>query len=179
MGALPLFAAALPREYALPLAAIFIHLLFLTWVAFQVGGSRRRLNKPYPIVCDPPAAKGEPQSLFNCYVRAQLNIIENLPTHLCLLAMSSLTTPVASAAAGVLYTASRAAYFSGYVTGDPAKRMRGNFGCTLWPHAAALSLWGQGRGGGKEGGRVEVEACSVQLQVSSWFLGSFGPLCFP
>lgn len=141
MGALPLFAAAIPREYALPPAAFLFHAIFLQWVAFQVGSSRKRLNKPYPIVCDPPpASKDEPKSLFNCYVRAQNNIVENTLIYMGLLGISSLTTPVASAAAGVLYTCSRAAYFKGYTTGDPSKRMRGNFGCTLrcWPCAIVL-----------------------------------------
>ncbi|GAB0492968.1 hypothetical protein MMPV_004239 [Pyropia vietnamensis] len=132
MGALPLFAAAIPREYAIPMGAVLFHLLFLQWAAFQVGSSRRRLNKPYPIVCDPPpASQDEPKSLFNCYVRAQTNILENTFIYFGILAMSSLTTPVASGVAGILYTCSRVAYFQGYTTGDPRKRMRGNFGCTV------------------------------------------------
>lgn len=132
MGALPLFAAVIPREYAVPLSSVLFHLLFLQWAALQVGLSRRRLNKPYPIVCDPPpTSKDDPKSLFNCYVRAQTNIVENTFIYLGLLAMSSLTTPLASGAAGVLYTCSRVVYFQGYTTGDPKKRMRGNFGCTF------------------------------------------------
>jgi len=133
MGALPPFlvAAGLPNTYAFPMVAVLVHCLFLQAIAFKVGFARRRLNKPYPIVCDPPpASKEEPKSLFNCYVRAASNILENLGIYLCLLGMSSICTPVASAAAGLLYTASRYVYFEGYTTGDPAKRTRGNFGCT-------------------------------------------------
>ncbi|KAJ3750651.1 hypothetical protein DFH05DRAFT_1518796 [Lentinula detonsa] len=61
---------------------------------------------------------------FNCAQRAHQNTLENLPIVYATTLISALKFPKAAAAACVFWSLGRVLYTRGYVTGDPAQRMK-------------------------------------------------------
>ncbi|KAH9312158.1 hypothetical protein KI387_027193, partial [Taxus chinensis] len=61
--------------------------------------------------------------LFNCVQRGHQNSLEAMPMFFVLLTFGGLQYPVAAAVLGVIYCIARYLYFTGYSTGDPAKRL--------------------------------------------------------
>lgn len=96
------------------------------WMSVQVGGARKKYNVKYPTMYADEATNKDAK-LFNCYQRAHQNTLENYPTFLTLLLPSGLRFPITAAVAGFVYLLGRIAYFKGYATGDPSKRMNGSF----------------------------------------------------
>ena len=60
-------------------------------------------------------------NLNNC------STLENIPSFLVLLTVSSIFYPLYAAGLGAVYLAGRIQYMRGYSTGDPKNRMRGGF----------------------------------------------------
>jgi len=117
---------ALPPAFGYVLIVIFAAVLVHHfYMAFGVVGARKKYNVKYPALY---AEKGTPNAdKFNCVQRAHQNSLENLPQFLVLLLTAGLRFPVTAAVAGAIYLAGRVAYFAGYSTGDPEKRLRGTF----------------------------------------------------
>jgi glutathione S-transferase len=74
------------------------------------------------------AEKNHKKNIFNCTQRAHQNTLEILPIFNILLLIGGLKYPKISAISGLVFILGRIIYVSGYVTGDPSKRMRGIFG---------------------------------------------------
>jgi len=131
--------AAIPAEYGYVIGTGFLSVVLNMYLGFQVASARRPANVPYPYAyADMAAAEADPKKkLFNCYQRAHQNFLENYPGFLMTVFAGGLQHPITSAAAGLLYLVSRLIYARGYQTGDPAKRMRGQFG-----YLPLLVLWG-------------------------------------
>lgn len=86
---------------------------------------RKKFGVKYPAMYatgDTPAA-----NQFNCTQRGHQNSLESLPSFLALLLVAGVRFPVTATIAGVVYNVGKVAYFNGYATGDPDKRLRGGF----------------------------------------------------
>ncbi|XP_003386237.2 PREDICTED: uncharacterized protein LOC100632748 [Amphimedon queenslandica] len=89
------------------------------YLAVNVGRARRKHGVPLP------DQYSDTKKEFNCYQRAYMNTVENIPIFLMLLFAAGNKFPLISAGAGMIWIAGRVLYAHGYYTGDPEKRMRG------------------------------------------------------
>ncbi|GAB9472226.1 Microsomal Glutathione S-transferase [Globisporangium polare] len=115
----------LPGHGYIPLLAVgttFVNF----WAAMQVGKARKKYNILYPQMYAEKSDKNAKD--FNCVQRAHQNILEQLPVFFTLLFTSSAFRPGIAAIAGVVRIAGFIVYVRGYASGDPKKRMQGNFG---------------------------------------------------
>jgi len=103
-------------------ASFFVH----TWMAVKVGSARRKHSVPYPTMYA-DEEKNKNAKAFNCVQRAHQNSLENLPNFYILLLLAGVKYPLVAAVFGVIYLLGRIFYFVGYSSGDPKKRMRGQF----------------------------------------------------
>ncbi|RIA96347.1 hypothetical protein C1645_815528 [Glomus cerebriforme] len=102
----------------------------VTYLAFKVGGARRRAGVPYPYLYAPKEEcdKDEKKMIFNCYQRAHQNTLEVYPGFLFTLIVSGIKYPILASVGGGIWILGRLFYSWGYQSGDPAKRRRGVFG---------------------------------------------------
>ncbi|XP_068755297.1 glutathione S-transferase 3, mitochondrial-like [Montipora capricornis] len=96
--------------------------IMMMYLASNVSKARKKFGISYPKMYD------DKEPIFNCYLRAHLNTVENYPMFLYLLLLGGLEHPVACSVGGMVWVVSRIFYAHGYYTGDPSKRMRGSFG---------------------------------------------------
>lgn len=123
----PAPAATLTRDHGLVLLVAAANVLVCNfWMAFRVVKARKRHGVKYPAMTGPPA--------FDCVMRGHLNTLENQPAALALLILSGAVCPRFAAAAGAVWVAGRVAYFMGYESGDPQKRLRG-----AWSHLGVFA----------------------------------------
>eukprot|EP00201_Polytomella_parva_P007361 CAMPEP_0175078842 /NCGR_PEP_ID=MMETSP0052_2-20121109/24415_1 /TAXON_ID=51329 ORGANISM="Polytomella parva, Strain SAG 63-3" /NCGR_SAMPLE_ID=MMETSP0052_2 /ASSEMBLY_ACC=CAM_ASM_000194 /LENGTH=120 /DNA_ID=CAMNT_0016348953 /DNA_START=150 /DNA_END=512 /DNA_ORIENTATION=+ len=97
-------------------------------MGFKVGQARKKFNIKYPhLYADKDNCPNEKnRNEFNCVQRGHQNSLENQPIFLALLICAGLKYPVASASLGAVYLAGKIAYFNGYSTGIPNKRLIGS-----------------------------------------------------
>lgn len=73
-------------------------------------------------------AKTNPAAMqFNCTQRAHANTLEHAPVIILGVLVTGLRYPLLACALGAAQLLGRVVYTIGYSTGDPKKRMRGNF----------------------------------------------------
>jgi len=87
-----------------------------------VGKARKKYDVKYPTMYS------DKDPVFNCIQRAHQNTLEVIPFVLVLIILVGIALPCYSAICGAIWVTSRFSYASGYSTGDPAKRMNGNYG---------------------------------------------------
>ncbi|KAK3278588.1 hypothetical protein CYMTET_13484 [Cymbomonas tetramitiformis] len=114
-----------PAHGYVALAVVFTALVHNFYMSFGVGMARKKYGVQYPKMYateDSPEAKA-----FNCVQRGHQNSLEGLPTFYALLLVSAVQFPLTAAVSGFVYSLGKIAYFTGYSTGDPDKRLRGSF----------------------------------------------------
>jgi len=111
-----------PDGYALVIGTGVASGVVNAWLMSRVMRARKEHKIEYPKLY------AENNDEFNCIQRAHQNYLENQPQFLMILFLGGLQYPRISAAAGMIYLASRVAYAIGYSSGDPSKRRRGAFG---------------------------------------------------
>ncbi|KAI8093167.1 uncharacterized protein BX664DRAFT_357637 [Halteromyces radiatus] len=123
-------AIVVPSEYGYVLAVATASALQLFWFAHGVNTARKAAGVPYPYLYaeKSEAEKDQAKHLFNCAQRVHQNSLESFPVFSTLLLIGGISHPEVSAGAGAIYLVGRAAYSSGYKTGEPKKRVRGVFG---------------------------------------------------
>lgn len=96
-------------------------------MAIGVVRARKAYKVEYPAMYadneSAPHLSPADRAVYNGTQRGHLNSLEMLPSYLALLAAAGVPYPYTASALGSLYLAGRVAYFKGYSTGDPKKRM--------------------------------------------------------
>nr|KAJ3417425.1 Microsomal glutathione S-transferase 3 [Polyrhizophydium stewartii] len=121
---------ALTREHGFAAGVGILSALHLLGLGIFVASARRKAAVPYPYVyAERAEAEEDPlKNIFNCTQRAHQNTLEGYPIFIVLFGIASIEHPLYAAISGLVWLAGRHAYASGYATGDPSKRTRGNFG---------------------------------------------------
>lgn len=114
--------AFLPNDFGYVILCIVYTVINTIYLAIQVGKARKKHKVLYP------AMYSNDNNLFNCVQRAHQNTLEGLPLFLVALLMVGIVYPKFAAACGALYVTSRFSYAWGYYTGDPKKRLNGEYG---------------------------------------------------
>ncbi|KAI8150257.1 hypothetical protein BJV82DRAFT_573429 [Fennellomyces sp. T-0311] len=132
-------AIVLPQEYGYVLTTFAASALFLFGLGAQTGKYRRAAGVPYPYpYAEQSEAEKDPKkNLFNCAQRVHQNTLEIFPVYSTFLLIGGINYPVYASAAGVVFLLGRFFFSSGYLTGNPSKRMRG-----IFSYIALLSLLG-------------------------------------
>ncbi|KIY95910.1 glutathione S-transferase [Monoraphidium neglectum] len=117
---------AVPKEFGLvagtAVASFVVHHIYM---ATKVVKARKKYEVKYPaLYADKDNCPNEAnRTAFNCVQRGHQNSLENLPTFLGLLTIAGLKHPLTASAFGAAYLLGRIAYFEGYSSGDPTKRV--------------------------------------------------------
>lgn len=114
--------SGLPKEYGWVILSGTAAWGTTMWMAMNVGRARKKYGVAYPKMYS------DTEDTFNCIQRAHQNTLEHLPPFLFFLAISGTEHPKFAASCGALWTLARIFFAKGYYTGDPAKRLRGEFG---------------------------------------------------
>ncbi|KAI7885640.1 membrane-associated proteins in eicosanoid and glutathione metabolism [Lichtheimia hyalospora FSU 10163] len=132
-------AIELPHEYGYVLTTFAASAFYLFTLGAQTGKYRRAAGVPYPYAyADKEEAEKDPKkNLFNCAQRVHQNTLEMYPIYSTFLLIGGIKHPVYASVAGVIFLVGRFFFSSGYLTGNPSKRMRGVFS-----YAALLGLLG-------------------------------------
>ncbi|KAL1348597.1 uncharacterized protein LOC107458038 [Arachis duranensis] len=112
----------LPKEYGYVVIVLVLYVFLNFYMAFQVGMARKKYNVPYPTLYA-LESENKQANLFNCVQRGHQNSLETMPIFFMLMIMGGLKHPSVCAGLGLLHVVSRYFYFTGYATGDPAKRL--------------------------------------------------------
>nr|VDD11947.1 unnamed protein product [Brassica rapa] len=131
----------LPKEYGYVVIVVVLYCVLNFWMAFQVGGARKRFPQhySYPLFLLFPTkelkykvayptlyateSENKDAKLFNCVQRGHQNSLEMMPMYFLLMILGGMKHPCICTALGLLYNVSRFFYFKGYSTGDPMKRL--------------------------------------------------------
>ncbi|ETV68907.1 hypothetical protein H257_15254 [Aphanomyces astaci] len=119
-------APTLQPEHGYIILVVVLVAFVNLWAGFKVGAARRLYGIAYPQMY--AETKDEHFLAFNCVQRAHQNVLENLPTFLSLLFVSSVYRPLWAAIAGLVRVIGFIVYIHFYSSGDPAKRQYGAFG---------------------------------------------------
>jgi glutathione S-transferase len=116
--------------------------LVCVWHGARVVGFRKPAGISYPnayasseAIAAAKPEKKQAMYLFNCAQRAHQNFLENYPIALTGMLLSGLRYPIAAAATGAVWTASRLFYAIGYTdkTKEGGKgRYNGGIGSLFW-----------------------------------------------
>ncbi|KAH0487304.1 MAG: uncharacterized protein KVP18_003571 [Porospora cf. gigantea A] len=133
----------IPSHFGIVIIVAVLILLSTQWTSIQVGMARKKYGLRYPEMY---AIKGatyrgvgvqcgttetdlselmltnDEVTTFNCFQRAHQNTLEALPLVLTLLVLAGLWAPMLSSVSGLVWIVGRAAYVSGYQSGDPRLR---------------------------------------------------------
>ncbi|KAL0742156.1 hypothetical protein Bca4012_083669 [Brassica carinata] len=112
----------LPKEYGYVVIVVVLYCILNFWMAFQVGGARKRYKVPYPTLYA-TQSENKDAKLFNCVQRGHQNSLEMMPMYFLLMILGGMKHPCICTGLGLLYNVSRFFYFKGYATGDPMKRL--------------------------------------------------------
>ena len=113
--------SGLPKDYGWVILSGVAAWGSTMWMAANVGKARKKYGVPYPKMYS------DTENTFNCIQRAHQNTLEGMPSFLFFLGISGTEHPRFAATCGALYTAGRIVYAKGYSTGDPEKRLYGEF----------------------------------------------------
>jgi glutathione S-transferase len=82
-------------DYAYPVGTVLLSTLFLQYLAFKVSSFRKLAKQDYPAMYSTKeeCAKDKNHLLFNCAQRAHQNTLENYPSFLVLMTISSIQNP--------------------------------------------------------------------------------------
>ena len=111
----------LPQDFSYVVFCLVYTIIMNIYLALQVGQARKKYGVKYP-------AMYSDSNLFNCIQRAHQNTLEQLPLYLVSLILVGIAFPKFAAACGAIFVTSRFSYAWGYYTGDPAKRLNGEYG---------------------------------------------------
>jgi len=120
---------SLPMDYGYVILTGVSSGILMGYLGYTVGSARKRLGVPLPsLYADQAEARTDKnKELFNCYQRAHQNALESYSQFLMLLFVGGLKHPLIASAGGWVWILGRLVYASGYYTGDPQKRVRGEF----------------------------------------------------
>ena len=82
-------------DYAYPAGTVVLSTLFLQYLAFKVSTFRKLAKQDYPTMhsTKEECAQDKNHLLFNCAQRAHQNTLENYPSFLVLMTISSIQNP--------------------------------------------------------------------------------------
>jgi len=112
----------LDRDYHYVIWTLVYAIVMNIFLALKVGKARKKHGVDYP------AMYSEKDNIFNCIQRAHQNTLEQLPIFLALLIVVGMALPKYAAGCGCLFITSRFSYAYGYYTGNPKKRLNGEYG---------------------------------------------------
>ena len=112
----------LPKDFSYVIFCIVYTIITNIYLAIKVGKARKQYGVKYP------AMYSDSSNLFNCIQRAHQNTLEQIPLFLVTLILVGVAFPKFAAACGAIFVTSRFSYAWGYYTGDPAKRLNGEYG---------------------------------------------------
>lgn len=112
----------LTPDHGYALLVILYTNILLVYLTIQVGKIRKKCDVKYPDMYS------EKDPIFNCYQRAHQNTLEALPMFYSLFIPVALVYPKIGSILGALFVTSRFSYAWGYYTGDPKKRLNGQYG---------------------------------------------------
>ncbi|KAI9320681.1 hypothetical protein BX666DRAFT_1910246 [Dichotomocladium elegans] len=120
-------SVVIPQAYGYVLTTFAAGALFLFGLGAQVGKYRRAAGIPYPYAyAEKAEAEKDPKkNLFNCAQRVHQNTLEVFPVYSTFLLIAGIKYPVYASACGAIFWLGRFFFSTGYMTGNPAKRMRG------------------------------------------------------
>jgi len=116
------FIKFLPEDYGYVILCIVYAVINNIYLAIKVGKARKEYKVLYP------AMYSDKHDIFNCIQRAHQNTLEQLPIFFVMLILVGLAYPKFAAACGAIFVTSRFSYAWGYYTGDPKKRLNGEYG---------------------------------------------------
>ena len=112
----------LPKDFSYVIFCIVYTIIMNIYLSIQVGKARKQYKVDYP------AMYSDKSQIFNCIQRAHQNTLEQLPLFLVTLIIVGVPFPRFSALCGAVFVTSRFSYAWGYYTGDPKKRLNGEYG---------------------------------------------------
>lgn len=112
----------LPKDFGYVILVIFYAVVNNIYLAIQVGKARKKYDVKYP------AMYSDKEHIFNCYQRAHQNTLEGVGFFLVALLITGMAYPKYAAICGAIHVTSRFSYAWGYYTGDPKKRLNGEYG---------------------------------------------------
>jgi len=112
----------LPKDFSYVIFCIVYTIIMNIYLGIKVGKARKLYGVKYP------ALYSDSSNIFNCIQRAHQNTLEQLPLFLASLILVGVALPKFAAACGAIFVTSRFSYAWGYYTGDPEKRLNGEYG---------------------------------------------------
>lgn len=112
----------LGSDFHYVLLTVVYTLVMNIFLMVKVGMARKKHGVEYPNLYS------EKDKLFNCVQRAHQNTLEQLPVFFTLLILVGIELPKFAASCGFIFVTSRFSYAYGYYTGDPKKRLNGEYG---------------------------------------------------
>ncbi|XP_066276310.1 glutathione S-transferase 3, mitochondrial-like [Branchiostoma lanceolatum] len=123
-------------EFGYVVLSLVVTFVTYAYLAMNVGKARKKYGVKYPTMYS------DKNQAFNCYQRAHQNMLEWLPLFLVFLLVAGVQFPVPSAIAGLVWNAGRIVYAHGYYSGDPSKRIRGEFDFLALFALMGMSIYG-------------------------------------
>lgn len=117
-------AVEISSEFSLVAVIAVATFLANLYMMSGVVKARKKYGIQYPTLYALESDNKEAK-LFNCVQRGHQNFLEIVPFFLTLLVLAGLQHPRIAAITGCVFLGGRVAYFNGYATGEPKKRMRG------------------------------------------------------
>ena len=112
----------LSNDFSYVIFCIVYTIIMNIYLMIKVGNARKQYGVKYP------AMYSDSSNMFNCIQRAHQNTLEQLPPFLISLILVGLAFPKFAAICGAIFVTSRFSYAWGYYTGDPEKRLNGEYG---------------------------------------------------
>nr|XP_039252551.1 microsomal glutathione S-transferase 3-like [Styela clava] len=112
----------LTPDHGYALMVILYTNIMLIYLVMQVGKMRKKYEVKYPDMYS------DKDPIFNCYQRAHHNTLEALPMFYSVFVPVAFVFPKIASILGAVWVTSRFSYAWGYYTGDPKKRLNGNYG---------------------------------------------------
>eukprot|EP00741_Cyanophora_paradoxa_P001631 tig00000498_g1582.t1 len=116
-----------PDEYGYVLLAGVWIMFVNMYLGFKVGGARKKYKVKYPAMYSADDKPGSDGYLFNCVQRGHQNMLETMPNQLFLMLVAGFKYPLLSALSGFVWGVGRIVYAIGYASGQPNKRLYGEF----------------------------------------------------
>ncbi|KAK8635586.1 hypothetical protein V6N13_004317 [Hibiscus sabdariffa] len=110
------------KEYGYVALAVVAYCILNIWMGIQVGIARKKYKVPYPTLYA-LESENKDAKLFNCIQRGHQNSLEMMPMFFILIVLGGMAHPCICGVLGLFYAVARYFYFTGYSSGDPAKRL--------------------------------------------------------